>query len=59
LLPAANFLQLDFVADACADFLQKQLDVSNCLDIRVFADLNNCTELLLSSETFIKKTIFV
>ncbi|XP_022181945.1 kelch-like protein 3 isoform X2 [Myzus persicae] len=55
LLPAANYLQLDFVTNACVDFLQKQLDVSNCLDIRVFADLHNCTELLSSSETFIKK----
>ncbi|XP_016664993.1 ring canal kelch protein-like [Acyrthosiphon pisum] len=55
LLLAANILQLDFVIDACSEFLQKQLDASNCLGIRAFADLHNCTELLASSETLIKK----
>eukprot|EP00102_Acyrthosiphon_pisum_P023579 XP_016660789.1 PREDICTED: ring canal kelch homolog [Acyrthosiphon pisum] len=55
LLSSANILQLDFVSAACAEFLQKQLDASNCLGIRAFADLHNCTDLLSSSETFIKK----
>jgi len=55
LLPAGNLLQLDFVNNACAEFLQKQLDASNCLGIRAFADLHNCTELLSSSEALIKK----
>ncbi|XP_029342500.1 kelch-like protein 3 isoform X6 [Acyrthosiphon pisum] len=55
LLPAANILHLDFVITACSEFLQKQLDASNCLGIRAFADLHNCTELLASSETLIKK----
>ncbi|XP_003241641.2 kelch-like protein 12 isoform X2 [Acyrthosiphon pisum] len=55
LLPASNLLQLEFVNGACIEFLQKQLDASNCLGIRVFARLHNCTELLASSETLIKK----
>eukprot|EP00102_Acyrthosiphon_pisum_P025126 XP_016662336.1 PREDICTED: ring canal kelch homolog isoform X3 [Acyrthosiphon pisum] len=55
LLPAANVLQLEYVINACAEFLQKQLDASNCIGIRAFADLHNCTELLASSETLIKK----
>jgi len=55
LLPAANILQLDCVSAACAEFLQKQLDASNCLGIRVFAALHNCMELLSSSEKLIKK----
>eukprot|EP00102_Acyrthosiphon_pisum_P015380 XP_008185907.2 PREDICTED: kelch-like protein 12 isoform X1 [Acyrthosiphon pisum] len=55
LLPAANLLQLDFVNGACIEFLQKQLNASNCLGIRAFARLHSCTELLSSSETFIKK----
>ncbi|XP_060870527.1 ring canal kelch protein-like [Metopolophium dirhodum] len=55
LLPAANILQLDYVSAACAEFLQKQLDASNCLGIRAFADLHNCTELLSSSDALIKK----
>ncbi|CAI6370516.1 unnamed protein product [Macrosiphum euphorbiae] len=55
LLPAASLLQLDFVNDSCVEFLQKQLDPLNCIDIRAFADLQNCTELLSSCEAFIKK----
>ncbi|XP_008187671.1 ring canal kelch homolog [Acyrthosiphon pisum] len=55
LLPAANILQLDFVSAACAEFLEKQLDASNCLGIWAFADLHNCTDLLSSCEAFIKK----
>ncbi|XP_060869920.1 ring canal kelch homolog isoform X2 [Metopolophium dirhodum] len=54
LLPAANVLQLDFVIDACVEFIQKQLVPSNCLRIKAFADLHNCTELLSISEALIK-----
>jgi len=55
LLPAGNLLQLDFINQACTVFLLKQLDASNCLGIRAFADLHNCAELLLRSEAIIKK----
>ncbi|XP_022161924.1 ring canal kelch homolog isoform X2 [Myzus persicae] len=55
LLPAANILQIDFVSNACAEFLKKQLYASNCLGTKAFADLHNCTELLSSSEVYIKK----
>ncbi|XP_016660786.1 kelch-like protein 2 isoform X2 [Acyrthosiphon pisum] len=55
LLPAANVLQLDYVNEVCAEFLQKQLNPSNCLGIREFADLHNCTKLLPSSEAYIKQ----
>ncbi|XP_016656253.1 ring canal kelch homolog isoform X2 [Acyrthosiphon pisum] len=55
LFPAANVLQLDYVKGVCAEFLQKQLNASNCLGIRVFAELHHCTELLSTSEAFIKK----
>ncbi|XP_029344678.1 kelch-like protein 3 isoform X2 [Acyrthosiphon pisum] len=55
LLQSANVLQLDYVNSACAEFLQKHLDPSNCLGIKAFADLHNCTKLLLSSETYIKQ----
>ncbi|XP_022167786.1 kelch-like protein 2 isoform X2 [Myzus persicae] len=54
-LPAADLLQLDYVKQACVLFLQKQLDPSNCLGIKVYADIYNCKELLSSSEEFIKK----
>ncbi|CAI6373671.1 unnamed protein product, partial [Macrosiphum euphorbiae] len=55
LLPAADVLQLDYVNGVCAEFLQKQLNKSNCLGIRAFADLHNCTDLLSSSEAYIKR----
>ncbi|XP_015372407.1 PREDICTED: kelch-like protein 2 [Diuraphis noxia] len=55
LLPAANLLQLDYVKDACVKFLLTQLDPSNCLGIRAFADLHNCLELTTSSEAYIRK----
>ncbi|CAI6375346.1 unnamed protein product [Macrosiphum euphorbiae] len=55
LLLAANVLQLDYVNSVCAEFLQKQLNPSNCLGIRAFADLHNCTDLLSSSEAYIKQ----
>jgi len=54
-LPAADLFQLDYVKQACIDFLQKQLDPSNCLSIKAFADLHNCIELLSSCEAHIKK----
>jgi len=55
LLPTANVLQLHYVSGACVEFLQKQLDCSNCLGIKVFANLKNCTELLSISEAYIKQ----
>lgn len=55
LLSAANLLQLDYVRDACADFLKTQLDPSNCLGINKFADVHNCLELLNISKAYIKK----
>jgi len=54
LLPAANFLQLDYVKNVCVEFLKTQLDASNCLGIKAFADLNDCMELSKSSQTYIK-----
>eukprot|EP00102_Acyrthosiphon_pisum_P018905 XP_016656115.1 PREDICTED: kelch-like protein 2 isoform X2 [Acyrthosiphon pisum] len=48
-------VQLDYVKNVCTEFIQTQLDPSNCLGIKAFAILHNCTELLLSSEAYIKK----
>ncbi|XP_060856500.1 ring canal kelch homolog isoform X1 [Metopolophium dirhodum] len=55
LLSAANILQLDYVKIICAEFLQTQLEPSNCIGIKAFADLHNCTKLMSSSEAFIHK----
>ncbi|XP_022164429.1 ring canal kelch homolog [Myzus persicae] len=55
LLPAANLLQLDYVKDACVEFLKTQLDPTNCFSIRAFAELHNCSELVSSSEAYVQK----
>ncbi|XP_014677415.1 PREDICTED: kelch-like protein 3 [Priapulus caudatus] len=52
LLPAANLLQLIEVRDACSEFLKAQLDPSNCLGIRAFADVHACTDLLQYAHQF-------
>jgi kelch-like protein 2/3 len=45
LLTASNLLQLTDVRDACCDYLQSQLDPSNCLGIKEFADMHGCVDL--------------
>ena len=52
LLPAACLLQLHEVQDACCKFLEKQLDPSNCLGIRAFADTHACPSLLKAAHAF-------
>lgn len=55
LLTAANLLQLTDVRDACCEYLIGQLDPSNCLGIRDFADLHGCIDLLNYAETYIEQ----
>lgn len=55
LLTAANLLQLNDVRDACCDYLQTQLDPSNCLGIRDFADLHGCMDLFNYADQYIQQ----
>ncbi|XP_060870526.1 ring canal kelch homolog isoform X2 [Metopolophium dirhodum] len=48
-------VQLHYVEGVCCEFLQTQLQPSNCLGIKSFAELHSCMELLSSSEAYIKK----
>ncbi|XP_071500870.1 kelch-like protein 2 [Diadema antillarum] len=52
LLPAASLLQMESVRDACCKFLVGQLDPSNCLGIRRFADTHGCFDLEQSSRQY-------
>ena len=44
-LSAASLLQISQVQDLCCAFLKKQLDASNCLGIKSFAEANGCSQL--------------
>uniref|UniRef100_S4RKC2 Kelch like family member 12 n=1 Tax=Petromyzon marinus TaxID=7757 RepID=S4RKC2_PETMA len=52
LLPAACLLQLKGVKQACCEFLESQLDPSNCLGIREFAEAHSCMDLQQAAELF-------
>ncbi|KAK6018744.1 hypothetical protein OSTOST_15647 [Ostertagia ostertagi] len=39
--------------EQCSEFLEKQLNASNCLKIRAFADTYACEELLRCASEFI------
>nr|XP_006824624.1 PREDICTED: kelch-like protein 12 [Saccoglossus kowalevskii] len=52
LLPAACLLQLKGVKRACSEFLENQLDPTNCLGIKKFAETHSCADLLQAAENF-------
>lgn len=43
------------VQKACCEFLEHQLDPSNCLGIKNFAETHGCEDLKSASESFIHK----
>ena len=43
------------VKQACSSFLEKQLDATNCLGIKIFAEQHNCKELLQAADSFCLK----
>ncbi|RWS30991.1 kelch-like protein diablo [Leptotrombidium deliense] len=52
LLPAACLLQMTEIQDVCCEFLKRQLDPTNCLGIRAFADTHSCQELLMYADKY-------
>ncbi|XP_063721006.1 kelch-like protein diablo isoform X2 [Symsagittifera roscoffensis] len=57
LLPAACHLRIEEVLDACGEFLQQQLDPTNCLGIMAFADTYSCRHLVQASDDYIHDNI--
>ena len=51
-LAAASLLQMTEVQDICCVFLKQQLDASNCLGIKNFAEANGCSQLSDIIDTF-------
>ena len=45
-------LSLSDVETRCSEFLREQLDISNCLGIRRFAETHSCPGLMASAEAF-------
>lgn len=52
LLPAACLLQMIEIQEVCCEFLKRELDPSNCLGIRSFADTHACKDLLLYADKY-------
>ena len=52
LLPAAGILQLQWVREKCSEFIEHQLDSSNCLGIRSFADTHSCQTLQRAADQY-------
>ncbi|KAI4874140.1 hypothetical protein NFI96_001876 [Prochilodus magdalenae] len=55
LYAAANMLQLEYIRHACADFMTRRLDLSNCTGVLKFADTFDNLELKSKAQAFIAK----
>uniref|UniRef100_A0A671QWA8 Kelch repeat and BTB (POZ) domain containing 7 n=1 Tax=Sinocyclocheilus anshuiensis TaxID=1608454 RepID=A0A671QWA8_9TELE len=55
LYAAANMLQLEYIRQACANFMTRRLDLSNCAGILKFADTFDNLELKSKAQVFIAK----
>ena len=53
LLAAANQLEILPVRDACCSFMERNMDVTNCIGIHCFAEAHACTELQVKAKDFI------
>lgn len=53
LLTTSNLLNISNLKQSCSQFIQSQLDVTNCIGIREFADLHSCQVLVKYADAFI------
>lgn len=52
LLPAASLVQMEGVKKVCSAFLFRQVDASNVLGIRRFAELHSCGDLEVYAKNY-------
>lgn len=55
LLSASCMFQVTALKEACCEFMQRHLGVTNCLGVRAVADLHSCTQLKKVADNFAKK----
>ena len=55
LLAVASLFQIIPIHNACARFMETQLDISNCIGIHYFAQIHNCDELRNKAKEHIEK----
>ncbi|ROT77865.1 kelch-like protein diablo [Penaeus vannamei] len=52
LLSASNLLEVSAVREACCRFLERHIDVSNCVGIHCFAEAHACHELTKKAKAY-------
>ena len=55
LLAVASLFQIIPIHNACAKFMETQLDISNCIGIHYFAQIHSCDELRNKAKEHIEK----
>ena len=53
LLAASNLLGVTAVQEACCHFMERHMDVKNCVGIHCFAELHSCERLMKHSMDYI------
>ncbi|XP_063415045.1 kelch-like protein 3 isoform X1 [Mytilus trossulus] len=53
LLSAANLVQINTIIQACCNFLEGEMDPSNCLGIHCFAEAHICVELSEKARVYV------
>ncbi len=55
ILSLASLLQVFELIDACADYMETQLEPNNCINVYYFASLHNCLKLKSKSKEYVDK----
>ncbi len=54
-LSLASLLQVNEILEACADYMETQLDVNNCISVYYFASMHSCTKLKMKAKEYLDK----